>query len=334
MPRSLMTLLLLPLLATAWAQDHGNWVVESHLDAFSFNGLGSLWLEPYQTPVGLTAEEALLVVGCDASSPNGFEVLVQVGYDLIALTENDDGDLAMLVRFDQGAILDQSWFLAEGFFGQEVVAYYDMNEDLFAGLRSGSNLALRVQADPGRGVPEMTFQYDVRGFGAALASLACGEPSDAWDDEGWEWEDDGDWEWADDDLQVGSWSFDGDFGMISSEIADGFNVVAIYCSESADGNGIEVDLGDYELTTGDRFDVTFRSGNIDFLSASATVNGYGAAQLDTDVSEDRLLRYLRGVVDLTVVLKPAAGGATISYTVGNQDFVAAIGMLGCSPVGF
>lgn len=329
MPRSLMTLLLLPLLATALAQDHGGWVVESYQDAFSYNGLGSVWLEPYQTPAGLTAEEALLVVGCDASSPNGFEVLVQVGYDLIHLPGGDDGDLALLVRFDQGAILDQGWFLAEGFFGQEIVAYYDMNEDLFAGLRSGSNLALRVQADPSRGVPEITFQYDVRGFAAALGSLVCGEQP-----EDWQWEDDEAWDPENDGLLVGSWTFDGDVGMISSDLADSANVVAIYCSESADDNGIEVDLGDYELLTGDRFEVTFRSGTIDFLSANATVNGYGAAQLDTDASEDRLLRYLRGVIDLTVTLKPASGGTNISYTVGNQDFVAAIGMLACTPVGF
>lgn len=323
MLRPLLTLLSTLLFGMALAQGGAGWTVESYQDAYSYSGLGSIWLEPYQTPAGLAAEEALLVVGCDPSSPNGFELLLQVGYATIPPLGGDgEGDLSMLVRFDQGAVLNQSWFLAEGFFGQELVAYYDLNEQLFAGLRGATNLAVRVQADGSRNVPEMTFQYQVGGFGAALDALVCGEDVES------DWQD-----WDAEDQVVGSWVLDGDFGMVSEDLHGEGYVVAIYCSESADANGIEVDLGRYDLPQGERFDIGFRSGTVDFLSATGTVNGYGAVQLDSDLSEDRLLRYLRGVVDLTVTLR-AADGQQLSFTVGNQEFVQAINRLGCTPAGF
>jgi hypothetical protein len=103
--------------------------------------------------------------------------------------------------------------------------------------------------------------------------------------------------------------------------------IALYCA--GDGNGIEIEVGDYALT-GDTYEVRFRSGNIEFLTATAVRNAYDAAQLSDDGLEDRLVRFLRGVIDLTVAIDPAAGAApTLTYTVPTDGFNDAFARLGC-----
>ena len=59
---------------TSHAQATGAWTVESEFDLFSYLGLGSIWVPAYQHPEDLSANDAVLVVGCDDQSPNGYEV--------------------------------------------------------------------------------------------------------------------------------------------------------------------------------------------------------------------------------------------------------------------
>ena len=190
------------------------------------------------------------------------------------------------------------------------MAYYEHNEALFAGLAGAANLALRVQADPAAGVPERTFQYDVRGFSAALAQLTCGTaaapagPADA----------------------IGSWSPTEDGAGIFSAVTDG--AIGLYCV--ADGNGVEIDVGPYGLSEGDVYDATFRSGSVDFLSTPVTVGSFGAAQIPDDATEERLIRFLRGVVDVTLTMQPRrAGSPPIQFTTATTGFNDAFAALGC-----
>jgi hypothetical protein len=330
---------LLVLLALAWGAAQpatGAWTVESDFDLFSYNGLGAIWLPAYQHPDDLPAEDALLVVGCDPNSPNGYELSAWVASLPFAVTTDFDGEVSVLVRFDQGPVLTQTWFLADSIGVQEAVAFYDANDALFAGLTQARNLALRVQADAITGVPERTLQYDVTGFSAALAQLRCGEaPEGAPDDAAPEGAAPGDTPDAPpagmEPTVVGAWTIDDEDGFLGmlAIAADGAGVIGLYCSDV--DNRLEIDVGRYGLTQGDVYDVTFRSGNIDFLTATATVGPFGAPQLDGDDVEERLVRFLRGVVDLTVTLTPRRTGATAapfaftSSTLGFNDAFAAIG---------
>jgi hypothetical protein len=102
----------------------------------------------------------------------------------------------------------------------------------------------------------------------------------------------------------------------------------VYCAPDA-ANGIEIEVGDYALPA-PAYDVVFRSGNIDFLRTTATRNQYDAAQLDGDDVEDRLVRFLRGVVDVTITLTPRSGeGPPMTYRVPTDGFNDALGALGC-----
>ena len=299
------------LLSASHAQGTGAWNVESEFDLFSYLGLGSIWVAAYQHPDDLPANDAVLVVGCDDQSPNGYEVTAWVAATPFPVAAGTDGDVSVLVRFDQGPVATQTWFLTGEIGVQEAVAYYEFNEALFAGLASGGNLALRIQADPAAGVPERTFQYDVRGFSAALAQLTCGTapastPSapDA----------------------IGSWSPTEDAAGIFSAVAEG--AIGLYCVEG--GNGVEIDVGPYGLAEGDVYDATFRSGSVDFLTTPVTVGPFGAAQIPDDATEERLIRFLRGIVDVTVSLAPRrAGLGAIVFTTPTTGFNDAFAALGC-----
>lgn len=329
---------LLLLLALAWAAAQtatGGWTVESDFDLFSYNGLGSIWLPAYQHPDDLPVEDALLVVGCDPNAPNGYEVSAWVASAPFDVTADFTGEVSVLVRFDQGPVLTQTWFLADSIGVQEAVAFYDVNDALFAGLAQARTLAVRVQADVATGVPERTLQYDVSGFSAALAQLRCGEVPAGSPNGAPEGAPEGTAEdaapTAVEPTTIGAWRIDDDDGLVGmlAIAADGAGVIGVYCSDA--GNGIEIDVGTYGLAEGDVYDVTFRSGNIDFLTATATVGPFEAPQLDGDDVEERLVRFLRGVVDLTVTLTPRrSGGAAVPFafatpTLGFNDAFAAIG---------
>lgn len=304
------------LAGAALAQGTGAWRVESDFDLYSFQGLGSLSVVAFQAPADLAPDDAILVLGCDAAAPGGVEISVWTA-PLGAIPGAADGiDVDVLVRFDQGQILTQSWFLAEGYYATEAVAYYAENDTLLDGMARAATLAVRLQGDAARGIVERTFQFDVSGFSAAFSGLRCGEPYDDAAPDGTE------------ELVIGDWTFDGDAGMIAQADA---GVVAVYCSAVGPGNanGIDIEVGDYDLLD-PSYEVSFRSGNIDFLRTGATRNEFGAAQLDGDDVEDRLVRFLRGVVDLTVTLTPRLpGGAPIVYTVPTTGFNEAFARLGC-----
>ncbi len=330
--RNLLTLMLLIALGHASAQA-GRWTVESEFDLYSYLGLGSIWLEAQQHPADLTAADALLVVGCDDNAPLGVEIAAWAApFGTYVFDASTSNEVDVLVRFDQGTVLRQVWFLSDGYFQTEAVAYYDLNEELLAGLGSASTMALRIVADPTRGIAERTFQYDVRGFSEALANLSCGVAEGMPDVpfDGTPSEDPfGDTPSEDplgdpDEVRVGDWVFDGDTGMLAQT---DLGAVALYCVE--DRNGIEIEVGDYAPTE-PKYAIRFRSGNIDFLSTTATLNDFGAAQLDGDDVEDRLVRFLRGVVDLTVTIEPSSGAFDpITYTVSTLGFNDALARLGC-----
>lgn len=324
-PRPLLAVIALLAFGTTHAQT-GRWTIDSDFDLYSFAGLGSISTAATQHPSDLDAADALLVIGCDPNAPLGFEVTAWVAplttYVFDGPGALDDVDVATLVRFDQGPVLRQIWFLAEGYFQAEAVAYYDLNAALLEGLAAASTMALRIEGDPSRDLSERTFQYDVRGFTSALEQLRCGadgaEPEPPFDP------------FADapdpsDDVErVGDWTFDGEAGIVAQSDEGS---VALYCA--ADANGVEIAVGDYALT-GATFDVGFRSGSIDFLRATATLNDFRAAQLDGDDVEDRLVRFLRGVVDLTVRIDPTTGpGSGMTFTVPTVGFNDALKRLGC-----
>jgi len=318
-------------LGAGFAHGTGAWQVESDFDLYSYTGLGSMRVSAFQAPGDLDPEDALLVVGCDVEAPRGYEIAAWVAPTGTYPIGAQGIDVDVLVRFDQGPILTQTWFLTDGFFVSEAVAYFGSNEALFAGLASAANLALRIRADPVAGVHERTFQYDVRGFAAALATLRCGttqaEAPDPFADAVPSTDpfaqpgvDD-----AGERRVIGAWTFDGSDGMV----AEGeLGVLAVYCALDAP-NGVEIEVGDYALGA-PAYDVAFRSGNIDFLRTTATRNQFGAAQLDGDDVEDRLVRFLRGVIDVTITLTPRSGeGPAMAYRVPTDGFNAAFAALGC-----
>jgi hypothetical protein len=327
--RPLLFVALLIVLGSAHAQS-GGWTVDSDFDLYSFKGLGSLWTTARQHPTDLGRADAALVVGCDAAAPFGVEIsawVAPLGSHAFALLTGTDLNVDVMVRFDQGTILHQTWFVVDGHFQKEAVAFYDFNESLLAGLADAETLALRIRADPARGIEERTFVYDVAGFPAALASLTCADaeaPAAAPTQPDPFADAPGDDAVADEPERIGAWAFDGTAGMWASS-AQGS--LSLYCVDG--GNGVEIEVGDYALTA-DAYEVRFRSGNIEFLTAAALRNDYAAAQLADDGLEDRLVRFLRGVVDVTVTITPTSGeGRSLTYTVPTAGFNDAVARLGC-----
>ena len=96
------------------------------------------------------------------------------------------------------------------------------------------------------------------------------------------------------------------------------------------GNGVEIDVGPYGLAVGDVYDATFRSGSVDFLTTAVVVGPFEAAQIPDDATEERLIRFLRGVVDVTVRMEPRrAGLPSIVFTTATTGFNDAFAALGC-----
>lgn len=317
MPRRLPpTVLVLVLLAAASAQGSNGWRVESEFDPYSYLGRGSLSLPAAQAPSDLPPGDALLVVGCDPAGPLGVEITAWIAPAGHYSLGDDIRDVTVLVRFDMQPVVTQYWFLTEGFFATEAVVRYEHNEALVSGLMGAKTMALRIQADPARGVEERTLQYDVRGFETAFAELRC----DGTERAAPGMADDG-------PLQVGDWTFDGLDGMVT---AGPTGSLALYCAatDSGDANGVEIEVGDYALAA-PAYDLVFRSGNVDFLRTTASLNAFAAAQLDGDDVEDRLVRFLRGVIDVTVTLTPTTGGDAMAITVPTRGFSEALARLGC-----
>lgn len=342
MVRRLLTVLSFASLVGAGGAQ-GAWQIENEFDLYSYLGLGSIRVAAYQAPADLDPADALLVIGCVPEAPSGYEIAAWIAPAGIFALGSETLDVDVLVRFDQGPVLNQRWFLAEGAFVTEAVAPFEIDAPLFAGLAAASNLALRIQADPATGVQERTFQYDVSGFAQSLAALRCGAPPASAEPPADPFGDapvapdpfdqapvapdpfDGAPTDATDDARViGAWTFDGTEGMVA---AGDLGVLAVYCAPDG-ANGVEIEVGDYALAD-PAYDVVFRSGNIDFLKTTATRNQFGAAQLDGDDVEDRLVRFLRGVLDATITLAPRSGGATMSYRVPTDGFNEALAALGC-----
>ncbi|MFU8888034.1 MAG: hypothetical protein ACNA8N_05495 [Trueperaceae bacterium] len=352
-------------LGAAAAQGAGAWQVESDFDLYSYLGLGSVRLAAYQAPADVGPGDALLVIGCAPGAPSGFEIAAWVAPAGAFALWTEALDVAVLVRFDQGPVLNQTWVLAEGPYLTEAVAPFELDPPLFTGLTTASNLALRIVADPATGVQERTFQYAIGGFPEALASLRCGSPAPAPEASGDPFGDaaptadpfgNGPDPFANgldpfgigsdpfgigptepdpfagavageaiEGLVVGAWVFDGLDGMVTG---GDLGVLAVYCAPDAP-NGVEIEVGDYALAA-PAYDIVFRSGNIDFLKTTATRNQFDAAQLDGDDVEDRLVRFLRGVVDVTITLTPrSGGGAPMTYRVPTDGFNDALAALGC-----
>jgi hypothetical protein len=93
---------------------------------------------------------------------------------------------------------------------------------------------------------------------------------------------------------------------------------------------VEIDVGPYGLAEGDVYDATFRSGSVDFLTTPVTVGPFEAAQIPDDATEERLIRFLRGVVDVTVRMAPRrAGLPELTFTTPTTGFNDAFAALGC-----
>ena len=302
--------------SAASAQDVGGWwLLDGAEDRLSYQGLGAMYAEATLAPAGMTSADTALLVACDPLSPVGYEVSafvdVQGGPSLDGLVVD------VLVRPDQGAILERRWFLVSGPDYTDAVAYYDDTAELLDLLRGAATFALRVQASQGGYADDRTFQFDVRAFDAALAQLRCAQPvgdgpttpsdptlSSAWD------------------VVPGEYA---SAGVLANGLEE---VMVVFCR--ADANGVGVDVGAYGAATlGGSVEVVFRSGSVDFLTTDARLNEFGSYELVDDVAEDRLVRNLRLMTDVTVTLRPASGGAGRSFTLPASGFAEALSSLGC-----
>lgn len=300
----------------ASAQDIGGWwLLQGEDDRLSYLGLGAIYAEPIAAPPGMSTDATALLVACDPQSPVGFEISVFV---------DPEGDSALdgvvidvLLRPDQGAILERRWFLVGGASYTDAVAYYDDTAELLTLLSDASTFALRVLASPTAYATERTYQFDVRGFAAALAELRCAQPTTAapstpagapvahaWD------------------------VIPGEYASAGTNANGLEEVLVVFCR--VDANGIGVDVGAYGAPTlGQSVQVVFRSGSVDFLTTTASLNEYGSYELVDDVAENRLVRNLRLMTDVTVTLRPAGGAVERSFSLSTSGFSEALTGLGC-----
>lgn len=300
----------------AHAQNVGDWwVLHGDDDHVSFLGLGAVYATATIAPSDVVAGDTALLVACDPQSPVGFEVSLFVA---------PEGDVALdgvvvdiLLRPDQGAILERQWFLATGVGYTDAVAFYDDTAELLALLRSASTFALRVQASSTAYAADRTYQFDVRDFAAAIDHLRCARA-------------DADTPVVPDGAPAGSaWHVvPGEYASAGT-VADGLEeVVVVFCRPGADGVGI--DVGAYDAPTlGPSVEVVFRSGSVDFLTTVADLNEYGSYELVDEVAEHRLIRNLRLMTDVTVTLRPVAGGAERRFSLTTSGFSEALAELGC-----
>ncbi len=302
--------------SAASAQDVGGWwLLQAEDDWLSFQGLGAMYAEATLAPDGMASADTALLVACDPLSPVGYEVSAFV--DLQGDASLDGLVVDTLLRRDQGAILERRWFLVSGADYTDAVAYYDDTAELLDLLRGAATLALRVQASPDGYASDRTFQFDVRGFDTALAQLRCAQPA-------------GDGPTTPSAPTTnGAWDVvPGDYAS-AGVLANGLEeVVVVFCR--ADANGVGVDVGAYGAATlGASVEVVFRSGSVDFLTTSARLNEFGSYELVDDVAEDRLIRNLRLMTDVTVTLRPTSGGTGRSFTLPTSGFAEALSGLGC-----
>jgi hypothetical protein len=300
----------------AFAQGVGSWrLLQPEDDLLSYLGLGAIYAEAIVVPAGMSADDTALLVACDPQSPVGFEISAFV---------DAEGDMSLdgvvvdvLIRPDQGSILERRWFLTGGAGYTDAVAFYDDTAELLSLLSDAATFALRVLASPDGYAAERTFQFDVRGFAGALAELRCAQPTadvpaspsgapatDVWD------------------VIAGEYASAG-------TLANGLEeVLVVFCRD--DGNGIGVDVGAYGAPSlGPSAGVVFRSGSVDFLTTTARLNDYGSYELVDDVAENRLVRNMRLMTDVTVTLRPASGPGERSFTLSTSGFSTALTGLGC-----
>lgn len=300
----------------ASAQDVGGWwLLQGTDDWLSVQGLGAMYAESTLAPVGMAAADTALLVACDPASPVGYEVSAFV--DLQGDPALDGLVVDVLLRPDQGTILERRWFLVSAVDYTDAVAYYDDTAELLELLRGAATFALRVQPSPAGYASDRTFQFDVRGFDAALAQLRCAQPA------------------ADAPTGPTAPTTTAAWDVVPGEYAsagalvDGLEeVLVVFCR--ADANGIGIDVGAYDAPTlGASVEVVFRSGSVDFLTTSARLNEFGSYELVDDVAEDRLVRNLRLMTDVTVTLRPSGGGGERRFTLPTSGFAEALSGLGC-----
>ena len=309
---TVVALLTLPLAAaqSAW------FVVAPEEDVISFAGLGSMFVAAFAFPADMDASDTALVVACDPDSPVGVEVSVWIDTDgrAAALAYGN-----VLLRADQGAILEREWLRMnlDGF--TEAIAPYEETGELLDLLDGAQVLAFRLSGVPGAST-DRTFQFDVTGFASAFATLRCatleatpasgaaagGEPSVS-----------------------GAWGvIPGDYVSAGASVNGLDEVLVVFCR--SDANGIGIDVGAYGAATiAGTAEAVFRSGSVDFLTARLQPNAFGSYELVDDVDENRLVRNLRLMTDVTVTLRPVAGGASRSFTLPTDGFGAALDALGC-----
>jgi hypothetical protein len=157
----------------AFAQD-GAWVVFPEEDPFSPVGLGAAYVEPFSHPDTVQQSDTGLVVACDPAAPDGYELYVWIGAHPMPAKDPRAGTIEVLTRRDADEVRTTLWSVV-GSNDTVVLASERVRELLMDDLRRGGVLSLRVLTDPPRGALQPTFQFDVDGFAAVEAALACAE---------------------------------------------------------------------------------------------------------------------------------------------------------------
>ena len=148
--------------AAAQAQERPGWVLtgdarEAYVEAYSFPG-------------GVAQVDTGIFVLCDDQAPSGLNVVLWTGSFGVQVAEQVDG----LVRRDQDAVRRHP-FLVFGAASNRATPQFFEDVDLFLDdVRRGGSVAIRLLLLPG--VPEAsqpTYMYDVSGFEAIEAQLAC-----------------------------------------------------------------------------------------------------------------------------------------------------------------
>ena len=306
------------LVSSALAQTSGWTVLAPEDDVVSFAGLGSMFAEAFDHPADMQPHQTALVIACDPESPIGFETSVWIDTDGSAAARAHGN---VLLRADQGPILERSWLRVDldGF--TEAIAPYEETEEVFDLLRGAGVLAFRLSGVAGAS-SDRTFQFDVRGFDGAFASLRCATPAGAAGD-------------APSSSAIGGEAPGGAWGAVPGEYASAVTrangldeALVVFCR--ADTNGIGIDVGAYDTPPlGGSVEAVFRSGSVDFLTARVRENAFGSYELVDDVDENRLVRNLRLMTDVSVTLRRVGGGASRSFTLPTQGFYRALDTLGC-----
>jgi len=323
-------LLGIALLCSSAAAQAGWNVLDPEDDFISFAGLGSMFVEAFAYPDDMDAFDTALVVACDPESPVGFEASLWVDYDGRAAALGETA--TVLLRADQGTIAERTWILVDidGF--TEALVPYEETDAFLNLLRGAQTLALRVNGAPGI-IADRTFQFDVRGFEAAFAQVRCAAPrvdvppatpgatspaapapaAPAAPSQG----------------ASPAWGVvPGDYASAGAVVNGLEEVLVVFCRP--DGNGIGIDVGAYGAASyGPSAEAVFRSGSVDFLRSEVRANEFGSYELVDDATENRLVRNLRLMTDVTVTLRNPSGGSERRFTLTTAGFSEALSTLGC-----